>query len=78
MMVRCIDNFLQSDVLTEGRLYEVLAERDDCYALSGLDKPMSKVRFEPVTQPQASYEMQGTGYDSGAVGYESQGRKTKP
>ncbi len=45
MMVRCIDNFLQSDVLTEGRLYEVLAERDDCYALSGLDKPMNRSEF---------------------------------
>ncbi len=47
MMVRCIDNLLQSDILTEGHLYEVLAERDDCYVLSGFDKPLSKVRFEP-------------------------------
>ena len=31
--------------------YEVLGERDDCYVLSGLDKPFSKVRFEPVTPP---------------------------
>ena len=51
MMVRCIDNFLQSDVLIEGHRYEVLGERDDCYVLSGLDKPLSKVRFEPVTPP---------------------------
>ncbi len=53
MMVRCIDNFLQSEVLIDGHLYEVLGERDDCYVLSGLDKPMSKVRFEPVTPPKA-------------------------
>jgi hypothetical protein len=49
--VRCIDNFLQSEVLIEGHLYEVLGERDDCCVLSGLDKPFSKVRFEPVTLP---------------------------
>ena len=51
MMVRCIDNFLQSEVLIEGHRYEVLGERDDCYVLSGLDKPFSKVRFEPVILP---------------------------
>jgi len=51
MMVRCIDNFLQSDVLIEGHRYEVLGERDDCYVLSGFDKPLSKVRFEPATPP---------------------------
>ena len=51
MMVRCIDSFLQSDVLIEGHVYEVLGERDDCYVLSGFDKPLSKIRFEPVTLP---------------------------
>src|SRR6266481_1511004 len=52
MMVRCIDNLFQSDILTEGHLYEVRTERDDCYVLSGFDKPLSKVRFEPVTPRQ--------------------------
>jgi hypothetical protein len=54
MIVRCIENFLQSDVLTEGREYEVLAERDDCYILSGFDKGFSKRRFEIVSQPRSS------------------------
>ena len=52
MMVRCIYSFLQSDVLIEGHVYEVLGQRDDCYVLSGFDKPLSKVRFEPVTPRQ--------------------------
>ena len=30
MIVRCIDNTLQRDVLVVGREYEVRAERDDC------------------------------------------------
>ena len=38
MMVRCIDNLFQTDVLVEGREYEVRAERDDCYILSGLER----------------------------------------
>ena len=38
MIVRCIDNTLQRDVLVVGREYEVRAERDDCYILSGFDK----------------------------------------
>ena len=33
MIVRCIDNTLQRDVLVVGREYEVYAERDDCYIL---------------------------------------------
>jgi hypothetical protein len=36
MIVRCIDNTLQADVLAEGREYEVRAERYDYYYLSGL------------------------------------------
>jgi hypothetical protein len=48
MIVRCIDNTLQRDVLTLGRKYEVYAERDDCYILSGFDKGFSKRRFEVV------------------------------
>jgi len=38
----------QTDVLVEGREYEVRAERDDCYILSGFDKGFSKTRFEMV------------------------------
>jgi len=41
MIVRCIDNLFQADVLVEGRGYEVRAERDDCYILSGFDKRFS-------------------------------------
>ena len=48
MIVRCIDNLFQTDVLVEGREYEVRAERDDCYILSGFDKAFSKTRFEIV------------------------------
>jgi len=48
MIVRCIDNTLQRDVLVVGREYEVRAERDDCYILSGFDKGFSKTRFEIV------------------------------
>jgi hypothetical protein len=46
MIVRCIDNILQGDVLDIGHEYEVRAERDDCYILSGFDKGFSKTRFE--------------------------------
>jgi hypothetical protein len=49
MIVRCIDNLFQTDVLVEGREYEVRAERDDCYILSGFDKGFSKTRFETVS-----------------------------
>ena len=48
MIVRCIDNLFQTDVLVEGREYEVRAERGDCYILSGFDKGLSKTRFEIV------------------------------
>jgi hypothetical protein len=49
MIVRCIDNLFQTDVLVEGWEYEVRAERDDCYILSGFDKGFSKTRFEIVS-----------------------------
>ena len=56
MIVRCIDNLFLTDVLVEGRKYEVRAERDDCYILSGFDKGFSKTRFGIVSnrpcQPQ--------------------------
>jgi hypothetical protein len=48
MIVRCIDNTLQHDVLVVGREYEVRAERDDCYILSRFDKGFSKTRFVVV------------------------------
>jgi hypothetical protein len=48
MIVRCIDNTLQRDVLEIGCEYEVRAERDDCYILSAFDKRFSKTRFEIV------------------------------
>jgi hypothetical protein len=51
MIVRCIDNTLQRGLLVVGRAYEVHAERDDCYILSGFDKGFSKTRFEIVSQP---------------------------
>ena len=51
MIVRCIDNLFQTDVLDEGWEYEVRAERDDCYILSGFDKGFSKTRFEIVSHP---------------------------
>ena len=46
MIVRCVDNRFQTDILVKGRQYEVLGERDDCYILSGFDKGFSKTRFE--------------------------------
>jgi hypothetical protein len=46
VIVRCIDNTLQRGVLVIGREYEVQAERDDCYILSGFQKGFSKTRFE--------------------------------
>ena len=51
MIVRCIDNLFQTDVLLEGWEYEVRAERDDCFILSGFDKGFSKTRFEIVSHP---------------------------
>jgi hypothetical protein len=55
MIVRCIDNLFQTDVLVEGREYEVRAERDDCYILSGFDKGVSKTRFEIASQPTIEF-----------------------
>ena len=52
MIVRCIDSLFQTDVLVEGGEYEVRADRDDCYILSGFDRGFSKRRFEiVVSQP---------------------------
>ena len=48
MIVRCVDSMFQTDVLIEGWEYEVRAERDDCYILSGFEKALSKTRFEIV------------------------------
>jgi hypothetical protein len=45
----------QTDVLVEGWEYEVRAERDDCYILSGFDKGFSKRRFEIVLQPTIEF-----------------------
>jgi hypothetical protein len=38
-------NWFQTDILVEGMEYEVRAERDDCYILSGFDKGFSKTPF---------------------------------
>jgi hypothetical protein len=53
MIVRCIDNLFQTEVLAKDRKYEVLTERDDCYILSGFDKGFSKTRFEIVERCSA-------------------------
>jgi hypothetical protein len=45
----------QTDVLVESLEYEVRAERDDCYVLSGFDKGFSKRRFEIVSQPTIEF-----------------------
>ena len=60
MIVRCIDNTLQRDVLVVGREYEVRAERDDCYILSGFDKGFSKTRFETELSRRSSSFRPGT------------------
>jgi len=54
VIVRCIDNRFQTDILVRGRQYEVLGERDDCYILSGFDKGFSKTRFEVELSPRSS------------------------
>jgi hypothetical protein len=59
MIVRCIDNTLQRGVLVVGHEYEVHAERDDCYILSGNDKGFSKTRFEIVAQPTIGSSVPG-------------------
>ena len=53
--VRCIDNTLAVDVLTVGRVYEVLQvkERDGYYVLS-LGR-FSMTRFQAVSAPEAGY-----------------------
>jgi hypothetical protein len=46
---------LQADVLDVGGEYEVRAERDGCYILSGFDKGFSKTRFEIVSRPTIEF-----------------------
>jgi hypothetical protein len=55
MIVRCLDSLFQTDVLVEGGEYEVRADRDDCYILSGFDKGFSKKRFEIVPRPTIEF-----------------------
>src|SRR5258708_19809737 len=50
MIVRCIDNTLQADVLAEGREYESRAERDDYYYLSAFENGSTRTRFD-ILQP---------------------------
>jgi hypothetical protein len=45
MIVRCIDNTLQADVLAEGREYEVRAERDEYYYLNQAGPSMKSTRI---------------------------------
>ena len=59
MIVRCIDNLFQVEVLDVGSEYEVRTERDDCYILSGFDKGFSKKRFEIVSQPTIGFSGHG-------------------
>jgi hypothetical protein len=54
-IVLCIDNLLQTDVLVESGEYEVRAECDDCYILSGFDKAFSRKRFEVVPRPTIEF-----------------------
>jgi hypothetical protein len=42
MIVRCIDNTLQRDVLVVGREYEVRAKRDDCYTFPASTKDSAR------------------------------------
>jgi hypothetical protein len=53
--VRCIDNTLATDVLTIGRIYEVVQvkERDGYYVLSLGQFTMA--RFRPVSTVEAGY-----------------------
>ena len=55
MIVRCIDNLFQADVLDVGCEYALRDERDDCYILSGFDKGFSKTRFEIVSRPTIEF-----------------------
>ena len=54
--VRCIDNTLAADVLTVGRVYEVLQvrERDGYYVLS-LGR-FTMTRFQAVSAAEAGYK----------------------
>lgn len=51
MIVRCITNVLQRDVLEVGKEYEVtkVNERDGYYTLSGLGQ-FSMARFETISE----------------------------
>jgi hypothetical protein len=54
--VRCLDNTLAADVLTVGRIYDVLQvkERDGYYLLSSGRFTMA--RFRAVTAAEAGYD----------------------
>jgi hypothetical protein len=64
--VRCIDNTLAADVLTVGRIYEVLQvkERDGYYVLPYGQFTMA--RFQPVSMAEAGYAGGLTGRSSAA------------
>jgi hypothetical protein len=53
--VRCIDNTLATDVLSVGKIYEVLQikERDGYYVLSTGQFTMA--RFQPASATEAGY-----------------------
>ena len=53
--VRCIDNTLAADVLTVGRVYQVLQvkERDGYYVLPSGQYTMA--RFQPASAAEAGY-----------------------
>jgi hypothetical protein len=57
--VRCIDNTLVADVLTVGRIYEVVQvkERDGYYVLPYGQFTMA--RFHPVSMAEAGYAGEG-------------------
>lgn len=59
--VRCVDNTLQRDTLSLGRVYEVIRdiERDGYYELSGLGR-FSRSRFEVVEPNDDKAEVRRT------------------
>ncbi|MCC8951445.1 MULTISPECIES: hypothetical protein [Bradyrhizobium] len=59
--VRCVDNTLQRDTLSLGRVYEVTRdiERDGYYELSGLGR-FSRSRFEVVETNDDTAEVRQT------------------
>ncbi|MCP1843897.1 hypothetical protein ACVIHI_003184 [Bradyrhizobium sp. USDA 4524] len=59
--VRCVDNTLQRDTLSLGRVYEVTRdiERDGYYELSGLGR-FSRSRFEVVETSDDTAEVRQT------------------